>query len=77
MQFLSKEPTRVGSAANIGIILVALGVAIGYSLAASRPIALEVLAIATIMVILAQSLVIRWQRRPLNDADPNRNASVE
>jgi len=56
------ELTRVGSAMNIGLILVALAVAVGYSLAALRPIALEVLAIATIMVILAQSLVIRWQR---------------
>jgi uncharacterized membrane protein (Fun14 family) len=70
------KPGR-GGTVDIGIILVALGVAIGYSLAASRPVALEVLSIATIMVILAQHLVIRWQRRPLNDADPNRNASVE
>ena len=65
---MKHELMRVGSAMNICMILVALAVAVGYSLAASRPIALEVLAIATIMVILAQSLVIRWQQSRREDA---------
>jgi hypothetical protein len=53
---------RVGGAIHIGIVLIALAAMIGYNLASSRPVAVEVLSIAVIVAVLAQALVVSWQR---------------
>lgn len=72
-----KEPVRVGGAAHIGLILVAFAAMVVYSLAASRPVAVEVLSIAILVVVLAQALVVRWQRSrviPLPSHDDDEQA---
>jgi len=71
------EPVRVGGAIHIGLILAALAAMIVYSLTASRPVAAEVLSVTVIVVVLAQALVVRWQRSrviPLPSHDDDEQA---
>jgi hypothetical protein len=72
-----KEPVRAGGAIHIVLVLVALAAMVIYSLAASRPVAVDVLSVIILVVVLAQALVVRWQRSrviPLPSHDDDEQA---